>query len=133
MEKNKMFETEEELLQREKEILERERALFERERASFEKEKTNTVVTQQPQQVIVNNAIRSSNGVGTAGFVLALIALFFGSIPVFGWILWLLGFILSFAGLFKSPRGLAIAGFVISIIGLILLSALVSAIFAVLR
>jgi hypothetical protein len=41
--------------------------------------------------------------------------------PVFGWILWLLGLILSFVGVFKSPKGLAIAGLVISLLGLILL------------
>ena len=36
-----------------------------------------------------------------------------------------LGFILSFIGIFKSPRGLAITGFIISIIDLIILVALV--------
>ncbi|MDR2027692.1 MAG: hypothetical protein LBQ01_09075, partial [Prevotellaceae bacterium] len=32
-----------------------------------------------------------------------------------GAILWILGLVLSFAGLFKKPRGLAIAGFIISL------------------
>ena len=80
------------------------------------------------QTVIVNQQSQQSNGVGTAGFVLALIAVFLCWIPVFGWILWVLGLILSFAGLFKKPRGLAIAGFVLSVIGLILLVAVVGAI-----
>lgn len=79
--------------------------------------------TQNPsgQTVIINQTDKKSNGVGTAGFVLALIAIFLGWIPVLGWVLWLLGLILSFVGIFKEPKGLAIAGLVISLIGIILL------------
>ena len=80
------------------------------------------------QTIIVNQQTRQSNGIGTAGFVLAIIALFFGWVPVLGWIVWLLGLILSFAGVFKEPRGLAIAGLVISLIGIILLLTVFSAI-----
>ena len=53
--------------------------------------------------------------------MLALLALFLGWVPVLGWILWLLGLIFSVVGLFKTPRGFAIAGLVISLLGLILL------------
>ena len=53
------------------------------------------------------------------GFVLALLALLGCWIPVLNWILWLLGFIFSFIGIFKSPRGLAIAGLCISLVDLI--------------
>ena len=73
------------------------------------------------QTIIVNQQEKESNGVGTAGFVLALIALFFGWVPVLGWIIWVLGLILSFVGVFKTPKGMAIAGLVISLIGIILL------------
>jgi hypothetical protein len=73
------------------------------------------------QTIIVNQIEKKSNGTGTAGFVLALIALFLGWVPVLGWVLWLLGLILSFVGVFKEPKGLAIAGLVISLIGIILL------------
>ena len=73
------------------------------------------------QTIIVNQVEKKSNGVGTAGFVLALIALFVGWVPVLGWIVWLLGLILSFVGVFKKPKGLSIAGLVISLIGIILL------------
>ena len=73
------------------------------------------------QTIIINQQGRKYNGVGTAGFVLALIALFLGWIPVLGWIIWALGIILSFFGIFKEPRGLAIAGLIISLIGIILL------------
>lgn len=73
------------------------------------------------QTIIINQEQKKSNGVGTAGFVLALIALFFGWIPILGWILWLVGMILSFIGVFKKPRGLSIAGLIISFIGVILI------------
>ena len=64
-----------------------------------------------------------TNGIGTAGFVIALVALFLGWIPFLGWTLWLLGLILSAVGITRNPKGLAIAGLVISLIGIILLIA----------
>lgn len=64
------------------------------------------------QTIIINQQERrSTNGLGTAGFILAL-----------------LGLIFSFVGIFRTPRGLAIAGLVISCIALIVLIILVSAI-----
>jgi hypothetical protein len=90
--------------------------------------KNSENLSQGRQQIIINQLQSPSNGVGTAGFVLALIAVFLGWIPVLGWILWLLGLILSFAGVFRSPKGLAIAGLVISLIGFILLLAVFGAI-----
>jgi hypothetical protein len=80
------------------------------------------------QTIIINQVEKKSNGIGTAGFVLALISLFFGWIPVLGWIMWILGFIFSFIGIFKVPRGLAIAGLVISLIGIIFLLVVFAAI-----
>lgn len=71
------------------------------------------------QTIIIREESRKSNGLGTAGFVLALLALLGCWIPVLNWILWLLGFIFSFIGIFKSPRGLAIAGLCISLVDLI--------------
>lgn len=74
------------------------------------------------QTIIINQKDNQQlNAAGTAGFVLALIALFLGWIPVLGWILWLLGLIFSLVGIGKTPKGLAIAGLVISLIGIILL------------
>jgi len=70
------------------------------------------------QQVIVK---QQSNGIGTAGFVLALLAIIFCWVPVLDFILWLLGAIFSVIGLFKAPRGLAIAGTVISFIAIIII------------
>ncbi|MDD4704010.1 MAG: hypothetical protein PHE28_06735 [Bacteroidales bacterium] len=76
---------------------------------------------QSGQTIIINQSEKKSNGIGTAGFVLALIAIFLGWVPVLGWVVWFLGLILSFVGVFKQPKGLAIAGLVISLIGIILM------------
>lgn len=65
---------------------------------------------------------RRSNGIGTAGFVITLVNMLLGFIPVVNFlcfILWPLGLILSIIGMLKSPRGLAIAGFVLSLLGVI--------------
>ncbi len=62
--------------------------------------------------------------------MLAILALVFCWVPVLDWILWFLGALFSVIGLFKSPRGLAIAGTVISFIGVIIMIALVGAIMA---
>lgn len=70
---------------------------------------------------IVNQEIKQSNGIGTAGFILAIIALFVGWIPVIGWLVWLLGAIFSLVGVFRSPKGLSIAGLIISFFGIIML------------
>lgn len=94
-------------------------------------EGNNSNGTNNQTTVIVQQSGKS-NGLGTAGFVLALLAIFLGWIPGFGWILWLLGLIFSFCGIFKSPRGLAITGLVLSFIGLFILIALYGAIGAAL-
>ena len=64
---------------------------------------------------------KESNGIGTAVFVLTIITLFLGWIPNLVRILWLLGSAFSFGSVFKTPRGLSIAGLVISFIGLLFL------------
>lgn len=74
-----------------------------------------------PQHIYIQQSEKTTNGIGTAGFVLALIAIFLGWIPIVGWLIWILGVIFSFIGVFKKPRGLSIAGLVISFIGIILL------------
>lgn len=62
-----------------------------------------------------------SNGIGIAGFVLAILSILLCWVPVLGAILWFFGWIFSFIGIFNSPKGLAIAGFVITTIPLLLL------------
>ncbi|MCT4636587.1 MAG: hypothetical protein N4A72_02670 [Bacteroidales bacterium] len=66
-----------------------------------------------------------SNGIGTAGFILALVAVVFGWVPVLGQISWLLGLIFSAVGISKANKvnkgkGLSIAGLIISLAGLII-------------
>ena len=84
----------------------------------------------QPQQIIVQQA--QSNGMGVAGFVCALLAILLCWIPVLDWILWILGLIFSIIGMTKQPKGLAIAGLVLSLIGLIFLVVLIGIISAAL-
>lgn len=86
----------------------------------------NTNATQQA--VYVNMPGKQSNGVGTTGLVFSILGLFLGWIPILGWILWFLGALFSFIGLFKTPRGCAIAGFIISFIWLIVFVLIVGSI-----
>lgn len=71
---------------------------------------------QSVQTILIREQRHNSNGMGTAGFVLALLSLLLAWVPVLGWIMWLLGVVFSLIGLFKSPRGLAIVGMVLSMI-----------------
>ena len=79
------------------------------------------------QQVVIQNVEKKSNGIGIAGFVFALVAVFLGWVPILNWVLWAIGALLSIIGLFKKPRGFAVAGFVISFISVILLIVLFGA------
>lgn len=80
--------------------------------------------------IILQTERPAGNGLGTARFVLSLIAVFLGWVPFLGWLVWVLGLILSFVGVFRKPRGLAIVGLVISLIGIILLIFVFGAILA---
>ncbi len=64
---------------------------------------------------------KQSNGLGTAGFVLALLSLIFCWVPFLNVILCLLGFIFSLIGVCKKnvKKGLAITGLILSIIAAI--------------
>lgn len=68
----------------------------------------------EKQTIIIQHEEQKTNGVGTAGFVLALLNLILCWIPIVNIILWILGLILSAIGMDKKPRGLAIAGLCIS-------------------
>ncbi len=78
--------------------------------------------------VIVNQTEKRSNGIGTAGFILALLGVIFSWVPILDWILWIVGLILSFVGVFKKPKGLAIAGLCLSLLGIILIIAVIGTI-----
>lgn len=97
-----------------------------------QEEGTDTSTSTQSTIIVNTTQLTPSNGVGTAGFVLALIGLFLSWIPVLGWMIWFLGLILSFCGIFKTPKGLAITGLIISLIDFIVLVAMVGTIASIL-
>lgn len=72
------------------------------------------------QTILVREQRYKSNGLGTAGFITSLLGLLLSWVPVLGWILWLVGALLSLIGVFKSPRGLAITGIILSLITLVI-------------
>ena len=84
--------------------------------------------TQNPQATQVQYVMPQRNGIGLAGFIIALVSFFTGEIPVIGWIIWLLGAIFSIIGLFKKPKGFAIAGTILSFFALIVIIMIVGAI-----
>ena len=84
-----------------------------------------TSTSPQNQIVTVQYQAPKQNEVGIVGFILAILSLFVSWTPVVNWIAWFLGALLSFIGLFYRPRGLAIAGFLISLIDVIIIVAIV--------
>ena len=77
-------------------------------------------MTQQTQ-----SQAAASNSMGTAGFIVSLL----GIVTV--GILFPIGMILSFLGLFKRPRGLAIAGFIIGLVGTLVIAVILAIFFTV--
>lgn len=86
----------------------------------------------QPNQttVIVNQ--QGSNGIGTAGFILAILGLVLSWFPLANFVIWFLGFIFSFIGVFKAPRGLAVTGLILSLIDIIIVISIFGSIAAIL-
>ena len=70
------------------------------------------------QTILIREQRYKSNGLGTTGFITSLLGLLLSWVPVLGWFLWLVGALLSLIGVFKSPRGLAITGIILSLITL---------------
>lgn len=66
---------------------------------------------------------QQTNGMGVAGFVLSLVAFFGCTVPYLSGPIWLLGLIFSIIGLNRQPRGLAIAGLIISLVGIFIILA----------
>lgn len=73
-------------------------------RPGYDNNMGNTPV--QPQQ---------TNGMATAGFVLAIVTVFCGWLPFAGILTWILAIVFSAIGLGRRPRGLAIAGLIIAL------------------
>ena len=76
----------------------------------------------QPQPMHVQpQPVRQKNGPGSAGLVLSILGLVLCWVPIANVILWFLGFLFSFIGVFKRPRGKAIAGLIISVISILVI------------
>ncbi len=59
-----------------------------------------------------------TNGIGFAGFLISVIAFILGWVPILKWVIWGLGIIFSLFGLSKQPKAMAIAGIIISLVGI---------------
>jgi hypothetical protein len=86
-------------------------------------------VSQYAPNPTQQTAVKPSNGLGTTGFVLGVIGLVISFIPLVGVVAWplvILGIIFSAVGIAKAAKGratnkgLAIAGLILSIIGLVI-------------
>lgn len=72
------------------------------------------------QQAYYPPVVPEKNNLGLAGFILSIVAILLFWLPFINGICWLLGLIFSAIGVFKKPKGLAIAGLVISLIGVVI-------------
>lgn len=71
--------------------------------------------------VYVKEPQQKTNGFGLAGFIISLLCLLGCWVPVANWIMWTLGLVFSLIGVFRQPRGFAIAGLCISCASLIMI------------
>lgn len=69
-------------------------------------------MSQQPSSVVVVHQRAPSNGLGIAGFIVSLL----GLIGTCG-LLSPIGLLMSFVAVFKRPRGFALAGLIIGLVG----------------
>ena len=67
----------------------------------------------------MSNQEKGSNGIGLAGFIVSLVGLFTAWIPIIGWIIVIVGAILSAVGLGKQPKTFAIVGIILSVLSVI--------------
>ena len=76
----------------------------------------------QPQPAAVEpQPVRRKNGIATAGLVLSIVGLALCWFPFVNLVLWFLGILFSFIGVFKRPRGKAIAGLIISVVSIVVI------------
>ncbi|EHQ42355.1 hypothetical protein [Myroides odoratus] len=75
---------------------------------------------QTPPPPLYQPAIEK-NPIGLTGFILSIVAIFLSWLPIIGWLCWLVGLVLSIVGLFRRPKGFAIAGLIISLIGFVIM------------
>jgi len=63
--------------------------------------------------------VPETNSMGLSGFILSIVAFLLFWTPIIGGILWILGLVFSCVGLAKRPKKFAIAGLIISLVGLL--------------
>ena len=83
-----------------------------------------------PSEGMTSQVAPTGNGMAIAGMVLAICAVVLGWLPTISFVCWILGLIFSIVGLRNANRGapyrgMAIAGLVISLAGIVLLITLV--------
>lgn len=61
------------------------------------------------------------NGIGIAGFVMSITGLILCWVPIIKWLLLVPAFLLSFLGMFKKPKTLAIIGVLISALTILII------------
>lgn len=82
--------------------------------------------THTQQNVYVQQVVHKSNGMGVTGFILAIINAVLFWIPFIDLIciiLWPLALIFSLIGVFRTPKGLAVAGLILAILPIFFLIA----------
>lgn len=90
-------------------------------RRSEDTKGTASIMSPMPaQNIYIQQTEHKSNGIAIAGFVLSIIGLLVCWIPVLDIITWFLGLLFSFIGVFKAPRGFAVAGLIISSIWVVI-------------
>ncbi|QQU03614.1 hypothetical protein [Myroides odoratus] len=93
-------------------------------RIEVQQEETVTTPTnggyQTPPPPLYQPAIEK-NPIGLTGFILSIVAIVLSWLPIIGWLCWLVGLVLSIVGLFRRPKGFAIAGLIISLIGFVIM------------
>lgn len=95
---------------------------------SLQDQNPKPIVTNQ-QQPIVNvyttaaqvRETKQKNGIGLTGFILSLVCLFASWAPGVNIVMWILGLVFSAVGVFKKPKGFAIAGLAISLVSILLI------------
>ena len=76
-------------------------------------------ITGGQQPIIIQQSQTSkTNSKGVIGFVCSLLTMILCWIPLLGILLGIISFIFSILGLSKEPKGLAIAGLIISIVAI---------------
>lgn len=92
----------------------------------------NTPATDQKngQTIIINQEVPQKNGVGIAGFVMSITGLILCWVPIIKWLLLVPAFLLSFIGMFKKPRTLAVIGTIISALVILVIVIIKAAFFS---